>query len=60
MYMIVFERIPCVTLESTEVHLGSVLEGCSSLLLPVYIRVSVKENVNVRLRSVSWKFQQFL
>jgi len=36
-YMIVFERISCVYLVSARAHLGSVLDWCWGLFLPVYI-----------------------
>jgi len=59
-YMIVFERIflylfgerRCSSWKCSRRVLRSFSSG-------VY-RVSVKEDVNVRLRSVSWKFQRFL
>ena len=59
-YMIVFERIflylfgerRCSSWKCSRRVLRSFTSG-------VY-RVSVKEDVNVRLRSVSWKFQRFL
>lgn len=59
-YMIVFERIFLYLFGE---HWSSSWK-CSrrvfrSFSSGVY-RVSVKEDVNVRLRSVSWKFQRFL
>ena len=59
-YMIVFERIFLYLFG----ELRSSSWKCSrrvfkSFTSGVY-RVSVKEDVNVRLRSVSWKFQRFL
>ena len=59
-YMIVFERIFLYLFGERR----SSSWKCSrrvfrSFTSGVY-RVSVKEDVNVRLRSVSWKFQRFL
>ena len=59
-YMIVFERIFLYLFGER----WSSSWKCSRLMLRSFsygvYRVSVKEDVNVRLRSVSWKFQRFL
>ena len=59
-YMIVFERIFLYLFGERRSSSWKCSRRVSRSSTSGVYRVSVKEDVNVRLRSVSWKFQRFL